>query len=54
VAKVPGTNEKSDWDICVVGNLDKLTGNLMQEIESKSIPEAIFMNIFDLTKYANM
>jgi hypothetical protein len=38
----------------IVGNLAKLTSNIIQEIESKSIPEAIFMTIFDLAKYANM
>jgi hypothetical protein len=38
----------------IVGNLAKLTSNLIQEIESNSISEAKFMNIFDLVEYANM
>jgi hypothetical protein len=37
-----------------VGNLAKLTSNLIQEIENNSISEANFMNIFDLAEYANM
>jgi hypothetical protein len=38
----------------IVGNLAKLMSNLIQKIESNSILEAIFMNIFDLKEYANM
>jgi alpha-D-ribose 1-methylphosphonate 5-triphosphate diphosphatase PhnM len=38
----------------IVGNLAKLMSNLIQEIESNSIPESIFMTIFDLAEYSNM
>jgi proteasome assembly chaperone (PAC2) family protein len=38
----------------IVGNLANLTSNLIQEIKSRNILEAIFMTIFDLADYANM
>jgi hypothetical protein len=38
----------------IVGNLANLMSNLIQEIESKNIAEAIFMTIYDLAEYANM
>jgi hypothetical protein len=38
----------------IVGNLAKCTSNLIQEIESNSIPREIFMNIFDVAEYVNM
>jgi proteasome assembly chaperone (PAC2) family protein len=38
----------------IVGNLANLTSNLIQEIKSKNILEAIFMTIFDLVGYENM
>jgi hypothetical protein len=38
----------------VVGILAKLTSNLIQKIESNNILVTIFMNMCDLTEYANM
>jgi proteasome assembly chaperone (PAC2) family protein len=38
----------------IVGKLANLTNNLIQEIESINIPEAIFITIFELAEYANM
>jgi proteasome assembly chaperone (PAC2) family protein len=38
----------------IVGKLANSTNNLIQEIESINIPEAIFITIFELAEYANM